>query len=856
MLSSCSYTVTEPSRPSSSSVATPLRGPAPSGTEEPRERLARLPEWARKRAPLGPAVRPVRILLREQGLNTVCEEARCPNLGECFARGTATFMLLGDRCTRRCRYCAVATARPQPPDPGEPARVARAAARLRLRYVVLTSVDRDDLPDGGAAHFARTVGALRAALPEAAVEVLTPDFAGDRTGLRVVLDSAPTVFNHNIETVPRLFPHLRPQGRYPRSLELLRAAKELRPGQETKSGLMVGLGETDEEVEGVLRDLRGAGVDAVTIGQYLQPTRRHEPVHRYLPPARFPRPRADGPRPGLRAGLLGRLRALFLQRRGAAPRGGGPLIRWRDEGLAVVSGLLLFLSFPKFGTGLLGWVALAPLLVAICGSPPGRALRLSYLSGAVSSLGLLYWTALVVVQYGGIALPIGIAIMVALCLAFSIFYAIFGWAVGRLTTAFGGVGLLGAPFVWVALEYARAHTFFSFPWCLLGYSQHAQLPFIQIASLTAVYGVSFLLAASASLLALAAVERRTGWRRGALVAVLVLVGGSWLFGRWAMSVPVRETGRIRVGLVQGGIRQEDKWVPENAWENIDRHLDLAEQAADRGARLVVWPESAVPFLFDENVALASRLRALTRRRGIFLFFGNDDLERPAFAASGRAPGRGRIYVGAKLLDPSGRITARYRKIRLVPFGEYVPLHSLFTVGGRFAAKLVQEVSDFTPGTEATTGRVDGHAIGGFICYEAIFPGLVRRFAAEGAELLVNITNDAWYGTTSAPYQHLAMASFRAVENRRYLVRAANTGITAVVDPWGRVREKTRLFEATVLVAEVPFVSGTTFYTRHGDLFARICLALALALVAATLRSRGPKARGTRGRSPSASFDSF
>jgi apolipoprotein N-acyltransferase len=149
---------------------------------------------------------------------------------------------------------------------------------------------------------------------------------------------------------------------------------------------------------------------------------------------------------------------------------------------------------------------------------------------------------------------------------------------------------------------------------------------------------------------------------------------------------------------------------------------------------------------------------------------------------------------------------------------------------------VQEVSDFSPGTEATTGVVDGHRIGGYICYEAIFPALVRRFAAEGAELLVNITNDAWYGTTSAPYQHLAMAAFRAVENRRYMVRAANTGITAVVDPWGRVLEATRLFDRTVLVREVPFVAGTTFYTRHGDLFAYACFAIALAVVAASFGS--------------------
>ena len=185
-------------------------------------------------------------------------------------------------------------------------------------------------------------------------------------------------------------------------------------------------------------------------------------------------------------------------------------------------------------------------------------------------------------------------------------------------------------------------------------------------------------------------------------------------------------------------------------------------------------------------------------------------------------------MGAKLLGPSGEIVARYRKIQLVPFGEYVPLQPLFTIGGRYAAKLVREVSDFTPGTEATTGDVDGHRIGGYICYEAIFPALVRRFAAGGAELLVNVTNDAWYGTTSAPYQHLAMAAFRAVENRRYMVRAANTGHHRGRRPLGPRARADALFDRTVLVREVPFVSGTTFYTRHGDVFARVCVALALA----------------------------
>ncbi len=261
-------------------MTAPSRGAAPHPP-------ARLPEWARKAGLLAPGARGVKVLLRQGALNTVCEEARCPNLGECFARGTATFLLLGDRCTRRCAYCAVSTARPLLPDPAEPSRVAEAARRMGLRYVVLTSVDRDDLADGGASHFAATVREVRCLVPGARVEVLTPDFKGDEGALGAVLEAGPDVFNHNIETVPRLFPRLRPQGRYRLSLDLLAAAGRVRPGQLTKSGLMVGLGEADEEVAPVLEDLRAAGVDVVTIGQYLRPTRAHEPVHRYVPPETF-----------------------------------------------------------------------------------------------------------------------------------------------------------------------------------------------------------------------------------------------------------------------------------------------------------------------------------------------------------------------------------------------------------------------------------------------------------------------------------------------------------------------------------------------------------------------------------------
>jgi lipoyl synthase len=247
----------------------------------------RLPAFARKGNPLAREAHELRVLLRDQKLVTVCEEARCPNLGECFSRGTATFMLSGDRCTRRCGYCSIDTAKPLPLDALEPERVAEAAARLRLRHVVLTAVARDDLDDGGAGQFALTVAALMRRLPQARVEVLTPDFQGDPDALAAVLASEPDVFNHNIEMVPRLFPSLRPQGKYQRSLDVLAQAKKLRPAQVTKSGLMVGLGESDDELGAVLRDLRAVSVDILTLGQYLRPTRAHAPVERYVTPEGF-----------------------------------------------------------------------------------------------------------------------------------------------------------------------------------------------------------------------------------------------------------------------------------------------------------------------------------------------------------------------------------------------------------------------------------------------------------------------------------------------------------------------------------------------------------------------------------------
>jgi lipoyl synthase len=263
----------------------PLRHPEKA--HRPDSPILRKPDWIRVKAPLGREYSQTEAIVREHGLHTVCQEAGCPNIGECWTRRHATMLIMGDTCTRACAFCNVKTGLPGPLDAGEPARVAEAVAKLGLKHVVVTSVDRDDLPDGGAKHFAETIHAVRKASPGTTVEVLTPDFLRKPGAIEVVMKARPDVFNHNLETVPRLYLNVRPGARYYVSLRLLDRAKELVPDGFTKSGLMVGLGESREEIMQVMDDLRAAGVDFLTIGQYLQPTRKHAPLHRFWSPEEF-----------------------------------------------------------------------------------------------------------------------------------------------------------------------------------------------------------------------------------------------------------------------------------------------------------------------------------------------------------------------------------------------------------------------------------------------------------------------------------------------------------------------------------------------------------------------------------------
>jgi lipoic acid synthetase len=267
----------------------------------------RLPEWLRSGTTDYRALHDLKVELRQRKLHTVCESARCPNIHECFSRKAATFMILGNICTRRCGFCSVPQGMPEGLDPDEPRHVAEMAQRMELRYVVITSVNRDELPDGGSSHFAQTVGEVRRLLPQARVEVLTPDFLGDEQAVARVLDAGPDVFNHNMETVSRLYRRVRPQAIYERSLRALTFAKQYRPDVLTKSGLMVGLGETAAEVRGLLGDLRDSNTDVATIGQYLQPTRKRLPVEKFVRPEVFETYREYGESIGFRAVFSGPL---------------------------------------------------------------------------------------------------------------------------------------------------------------------------------------------------------------------------------------------------------------------------------------------------------------------------------------------------------------------------------------------------------------------------------------------------------------------------------------------------------------------------------------------------------------------
>ena len=461
-----------------------------------------------------------------------------------------------------------------------------------------------------------------------------------------------------------------------------------------------------------------------------------------------------------------------------------------------------------------------------------NAFLLGLTTGVVYFTGTLYWITLVMAVYGGLPMWIAVILNGALIAYLALFPALFGVVMRRALAAFGARALAAAPLVWVATELGRAYVLTGFPWVLLGYSQVGVLSIAQLASIFGVYGVSALVAAVSAVAANVVVaEAGDRLRPAAAVFVLLLIVWVWGSRRVDAAEWTRAGEVIRVGLVQGNVDQGQKWDPARATSILTNYLDMTRQAVDRGAQLVLWPESSTPFYFEEarDRADADRLRAFAREARVPILFGSDQIER------GVPP---KYFNSAFLVREDGSTAGVYRKMHLVPFGEYVPFQRMLF----FVAPLVEAVSDFSEGQQPVLLQVGGHMISTSICYEIVYPNLVRQFVTGGSELLTTITNDAWFGKTSAPYQHFAQASMRAIEAGRYLVRSANTGISGVVDPYGRVLVRTEIYQPAVVVDEARFLRTTTVYARLGDVFAYASVVVTLALV---VLSRGHKRHGSR-----------
>jgi apolipoprotein N-acyltransferase len=499
--------------------------------------------------------------------------------------------------------------------------------------------------------------------------------------------------------------------------------------------------------------------------------------------------------------------------------------RGRRAALAVASGLLLAAAFPSMDWEFLAWFGLVPLLHAIDGRSPGRAFALGWTTGFIFYVATTSWVGYTIVHYTNLPMPIAMAIVFLMAAALACYHGAF--AAGLRLFARSGRDIVWlAPALWVTLEWMRGWFFIGFPWGALGYSQYRFHDLVQIAEVTGVYGVSAVLVLFNVVVAEVLRERGRDVRRllPGLVTITVLVFVLPALGRWRVATLARDpiVGSIKVGLAQGNIAQDRKWDPEFQDETMARYRQLTLEAARDGARLVIWPETAAPFFFQEPGERRTDVFALASTARTPLLIGS-----PAFR---RTPSGLEQRNRAYLIAPTGAELGHYDKMELVPFGEYVPFRRVLF----FVDQLVNAIATLGAGDEATVFQIPEGRFGVLICYEGIFPALTRRFVDEGADFLVNITNDAWYGRTAAPYQHLVQASFRAIENRVPLVRAANTGISAVIDADGRIRWQGPLFEMVSHVDEIRWTGERTFYTRFGDVFVWLCVVVTVLGVASTL----------------------
>lgn len=502
-------------------------------------------------------------------------------------------------------------------------------------------------------------------------------------------------------------------------------------------------------------------------------------------------------------------------------------------GYSVAGAFLLFLAMPgSFGWWPLLFVALVPLYLSTLRTTPRRAFFSGFIFGFFYHTFLLYWIVIVLAKYGGLSFWLAVGGLLLLSAYMSLYTALFCWMYNRLASSRRRRGIssfsliCSAPVLWIAIEYVRGIAFTGFPWLDLGYGLHSQPYLIQAADLGGHLLISMMIVSCNSLITWIILRFQNKVILSRTDIVSITIGCSFLLVLFGYSIVryqlldgrIKQSFHVQVAAVQGNIDQSVKWSPENKLATVKQYISLSQLAGQgEKASLIVWPETALPFYPQQDPATA-HLFEYVRTEKQWLLTGAPLIAYSKTADTAAAP---QYLNGALLFSSQGGISGMYAKSHLVPFGEYVPARRFLP----FINPLVENVGDFTPGSSKAPLIMDTLKLGVLICYESIFPGIARDSVALGANLLVNITNDAWYGRSSAPYQSMAMAVFRAVENKRSLVRAANTGISGFVDPLGRVIQQTPIFTATAIKGSIPVLEEKTLFCAKGHWLGLFSLAL-------------------------------
>lgn len=498
--------------------------------------------------------------------------------------------------------------------------------------------------------------------------------------------------------------------------------------------------------------------------------------------------------------------------------------------LSVLSGLLLFASFPQYGFGFITWIAFIPLFFALKKARTfTQGLFLGFITGAIGYVGIIYWITFVIVNYGFLPLYVGIVLMLLLACYLGAYISLFA---GFIVYFRGKIHLyLTAPVLWICLEYVKSVFLTGFPWENLGYSQYSNTYFIQIADIAGVYGISFLIILTNAAI-FEMISKRSAKEYILIAVVCLILAGVYIYGFFRLdqvNKHVQRSQGMDVSLIQGNIDQSIKWNEKYQRETTNIYEQLSLKNAPTKGSLMIWPETAVPFKFQEKNSLHDQIVNLSLKTESWLLFGSISFSSHA----------DEFFNSAYLLSPDGGIAGKYDKVHLVPYGEYVPLRKFMPFVEGFTAG----IGDFGIGSGYYPLSMSNKKIGVLICYEGILPFAARMYKNRSAELLVNITNDAWFGATSAPYQHFSMAIFRAVETRLYLVRAANTGISGIIDPCGRVTAETNIFQQDALKGYIKFVNISTFYAKYGDILVAVCFLLIISFFLMSLKRRIKNADG-------------